>query len=230
MDNISALRYIKWQNVDTLLRKYVTIFPRIKNLLKSCAKFRYSVTKACVFDIPNKLGCLLFRDRKSPSIKYDSRSKISVYLAVTYNRGCAFFRSSQSRLRESTGRIVRFESERVTWLPQNDFHLVLSRQRDQFVRVSALAFDESFRQHGTVHTYIRQTLALSLSCAAFSRPIEAFSRESIESFLPAARRNKSCCIFLARDWDPSFHFSHVESITKIRASSVCESDKKTTVG
>lgn len=48
---------------------------------------------------------------------------------------------------------VRFESERVTWLPQNDFHLVLSRQRDQFVRVSALAFDESFRQHGTVHTY-----------------------------------------------------------------------------
>jgi len=153
MDNISALRYIKWQNVDTLLRKYVTIFPRIKNLLKSCAKFRHSVTKAYVFDIPNKLGCLLFRDRKSPSIKYDSRSKISVYLAVTYNRGCAFFRSSQSRLRESTGRIVRFESERVTWLPQNDFHLVLSRQRDQFVRVSALAFDESFRQHGTVHTY-----------------------------------------------------------------------------
>lgn len=229
MDNISALRYIKWQNVDTLLRKYVTIFPRIKNLLKSCAKFRHSVTKAYVFDIPNKLGCLLFRDRKSPSIKYDSRSKISAYLAVTYNRGCAFFRSSRSRLRENRPgvRPIREWTCNVTptkWLSPRSLAAtrpIRSRFGARFRRVFPTTW------HGA---YIRQTLALSLSCAAFSRPIEAFSRESIESFLFAARRNKSCCIFLPRDRDPSFHFSHVESITKIRASSVCESDKKTTVG
>lgn len=102
-----------------------------------------------MYSAANKLDCLYLATIISPSIKYDS---ISAYLAVIHNAWLCVFLAEPVEIEDREGidqEFVRFESERVTWLPQNDFHLVLSRQHDQYVRVSALAFDESFRQHGT---------------------------------------------------------------------------------
>lgn len=78
------------------------------------------------------------------SIKYHS---ISTHLLPWPTMHYAFF--SAARDREGIDqKLVRFESERVTWLPQNDFHLVFSRPIGS-------RFGAHFRRVFPVTRYIR---------------------------------------------------------------------------
>lgn len=194
------LWYIKWYNIGTFLREYVHIFPWKKSIeIIVCAKFGYSVTKAYSIFL-NKLPL----SRRVLSMILDLQLvRISPWPTIVMR-----FSGQAGRDWERIDQeFVRFESERVTWLPQNDFHLVLSRQRDQFVRVLALAFDESFRQHGA---YVRRTLLLFHFPALRFLVLSKHSLAKVSNpffLLRGARRNKSCCILSARARSPVSFFS-----------------------